>query len=236
MNEFNLEERVAAIAAVLADRTRARMLFLMMDGRAYTATELSAASDVVPSTTSAHLNRLIEENLVSCIKQGRYRYFKIHNAELAQLLENMMHFANGSNKDIAKISTPKSLRFFRTCYDHMAGEVAVKIHDSLLVNHWMTDNYELTSTGKDFLLFLDICCDTESSSRRKFACSCLDWSERHFHLGGFLGASLLDTFLKKKWAFRQLDSRELVLTESGKRVLKLRFGVEIDGGINRHTI
>ncbi|MDX8000271.1 winged helix-turn-helix transcriptional regulator [Xenorhabdus sp. Reich] len=227
MNEFNLETRVAAIAAILADRTRARMLFLMMDGRAYTATELSAATDVVPSTTSAHLNRLLAENLISCLKQGRHRYFKIHNPEVAELLENMMRFANGEYKDIAKISTPKSLRFFRTCYDHMAGEVAIKIHDNFLANYWITDNYELTPSGKDFLLSLDICGDTQLSLRRKFACSCLDWSERYFHLGGSLGASLLDVFLKKKWAIRQLDSRELILTESGKKVLKQRFGAKI---------
>ncbi|AOM39510.1 ArsR/SmtB family transcription factor [Xenorhabdus hominickii] len=220
MHEFTLEERVAAIASVLADRTRARMLFLMMDGRAYTATELSAASDVVPSTTSAHLNRLVAENLITCIKQGRHRYFKIHSAEVAELLENMMRFAHGDQPDIAKISTPKSLRLFRTCYDHMAGEIAVKIHNSLLLNQWMTDNYELTSMGKDFLISLGVCCDADTSLRRKFACSCLDWSERQFHLGGFLGASLLDTFLRKKWAVRQLDSRELVLTESGCVVIR----------------
>ncbi|CDG18024.1 ArsR/SmtB family transcription factor [Xenorhabdus doucetiae] len=226
MDEFNLEESVAALAAVLADRTRARMLFLMMDGRAYTATELSAATDVAPSTTSAHLNRLVEKKLIDCIKQGRHRYFKIQSKEVSQLLENMMCFANGEHQDIAKISTPQSLRFFRTCYDHMAGEIAVKIHDSLLTSHWITDKYELTQTGKDFLFSLDIDCNAAFSARRKFACSCLDWSERHFHLGGFLGASLLDIFLTKKWAVRQLDSRELVLTESGKRVLKQKFGVE----------
>ncbi|WP_340616671.1 ArsR/SmtB family transcription factor [Xenorhabdus entomophaga] len=236
MHEFTLEKRVSAIAAVLADYTRARMLFLLMDGRAYTATELSAATDVVPSTTSAHLNRLAEESLISCIKQGRHRYFKIYNKEVANLLENMMYFANGGYDDIVKISTPQSLCFFRTCYDHMAGEIAVKIHDSLLVNHWMTENYELTPTGKDLLISLDIDSDMALSSRRKFACSCLDWSERHFHLGGFLGASLLDTFLKKKWAVRQLDSRELVLTESGKRGLKQKFRVEIDGGMGRHLL
>ncbi|CDG86636.1 ArsR/SmtB family transcription factor [Xenorhabdus bovienii] len=228
MNELNLEESVATIAAVLADRTRTRMLFLMMDGRAYTATELSAASDVAPSTASVHLNRLAEGKLVICVKQGRHRYFKIHSEEVAALLESMMHFANRNHTDIAIISTPKSLHFFRTCYDHMAGEIAVKIHNSLLTNHWMTRDYKLTQRGNDFLLSIGVCCDTESSSRRKFACSCLDWSERHFHLGGFLGASLFKTFLQKKWAIRQLDSRELILTEQGRRVLMQKFDVDIN--------
>ncbi|PHM40331.1 transcriptional regulator [Xenorhabdus mauleonii] len=225
MYEFSLEEKVATTAALLADRTRARMLFLMMDGRAYTATELSAAADVTPSTTSAHLNRLTEEELIICVKQGRHRYFKIHRAEVAELLENMMRFAHDGQADIARISTPKSLRLFRTCYDHMAGEIAVKIHNSLLVNNWMTEHYELTPDGKDFLFSLGVNYAEKTSTRRKFACSCLDWSERHFHLGGVLGAALLDTFLKKKWAIRQLDSRELVLTGSGKRILEQRFKI-----------
>ncbi|MDC9597279.1 hypothetical protein PSI14_10555 [Xenorhabdus sp. XENO-2] len=67
----------------------------------------------------------------------------------------------------------------------MAGEIAVKIHDSLLVNQWVTNNYELTPIGRDFLTSLGVCCDADTSSRRKFACSCLDWNERRFHLGGF---------------------------------------------------
>ncbi|CDL85318.1 hypothetical protein [Xenorhabdus szentirmaii] len=74
---------------------------------------------------------------------------------------------------------------------------------------------------------LGINCDIRSSSRRKFARPCLDWSERYAHLGGFLGALLLEHFLEKKWAFRQLGRRELVLTESGKRVLQKKFGVVV---------
>ncbi|WP_222941769.1 hypothetical protein [Xenorhabdus indica] len=154
-------------------------------------------------------------------------YFKIHSEDVAVLLENMMCFANSEDIGTIKISTPKSLRFFRTCYDHMAGEVAVKIHNSLLSNLWITDDYKLTPQGKVFLFSLGVCCDMETVSRRKFACACLDWSERYFHLSGFLGASLLKTFLQKKWAVRQLDSRELKLTEQGKRVVQQKFGVDI---------
>ncbi|WP_342353474.1 winged helix-turn-helix domain-containing protein [Xenorhabdus cabanillasii] len=112
MNEFNLEKRVSAIAALLADRTRTRILFLMMDGRAYTATELSAIADVVPSTMSAHLSRLVEQNLVICIKQGRFRYFKIYSEDVAVLLESMMCFANSEDISTIKISTPKITALF----------------------------------------------------------------------------------------------------------------------------
>ncbi|WP_340607641.1 ArsR/SmtB family transcription factor [Xenorhabdus bharatensis] len=227
MCELTLEKKVTVVSALLADRARTCMLFLMMDGRAYTATELSTAADIAPSTASAHLSRLVEQNLVSCIKQGRYRYFKIYSKEVAVLLESMMCFANSESIGVVKTSTPKTLRSFRTCYDHMAGEVAVKIHNSLLSRFWVTDDYHLTPQGNEFFFSLGLSLDVKTISGRKFACSCLDWSERYFHLGGFLGASLLNLFLQKKWAIRQLDSRELTLTDIGKRALKQRFGVEI---------
>ncbi|PHM30990.1 ArsR/SmtB family transcription factor [Xenorhabdus innexi] len=227
MHELDLEKKIVAISALLADRARTCILFLLMDGRAYTATELSVAADIAPSTASAHLSRLVEQNIVTCIKQGRYRYFKIFSEEVAILLESMMCFVNSDNFGTVKTSTPKSLRSFRTCYNHMAGEVAVKIHNSLRSNLWITDDYHLTSNGKEFFFSLGIDCDTKTVTERKFACSCLDWSERYFHLGGFLGALLHNHFLQKKWAIRQLDSRELKLTESGKRVLKQRFNIEI---------
>ncbi|MDR0217507.1 MAG: ArsR family transcriptional regulator [Enterobacteriaceae bacterium] len=242
MHESNLEQKVTEIAALLADNSRTQMLFLLMDGRAYTATELSVAADIAPSTASAHLNRLVEQNLVNCIKQGRYRYFQIESEEVAGLLENMMCFAHSAifgaissstrkrstlKRSTIKPSTPESLRFFRTCYDHMAGEIAVKIHRSLLAHGWLTDDYQLTSQGKTFLLSLGAGDIIEAPSKRKFACGCLDWSERCFHLGGFLGAVLLKLFLQKKWAIRQFDSRKLVLTEQGKKVLIKQFGIEI---------
>ncbi|MCC8367860.1 ArsR family transcriptional regulator [Xenorhabdus sp. PB61.4] len=227
MCELTLEKKVTVVSALLADRARICMLFLMMDGRAYTATELSTAADIAPSTASAHLSRLVEQNLVSCIKQGRYRYFKIYSKEVAVLLESMMCFVNSESFGVVKTSTPKSLRSFRTCYDHMAGEIAVKIHNSLLSRFWITDDYHLTPQGKEFFFSLGLSLDEKTISGRKFACSCLDWSERYFHLGGFLGSSLLNIFLQKKWAIRQLDSRELTLTETGMRALKQRFGVEI---------
>jgi DNA-binding transcriptional ArsR family regulator len=71
-----LEKAIAAVAAAMADPSRVKMLALM-DGRAWTATELSAAADVAPSTASGHLARLVEGQLITCLSQGRHRYYRL---------------------------------------------------------------------------------------------------------------------------------------------------------------
>ncbi|MFZ4832180.1 ArsR/SmtB family transcription factor [Rouxiella sp. Mn2063] len=224
---MSLEESLATLAAAIADRTRARMLCLLMDGRAYTATEITAAVDVVASTGSSHLAKLQEQNLITCVKQGRYRYFRLSGQEVAHLLETLMGFA-GVEKPQVKSSTPKSLQFARTCYDHMAGDVAVKLHDCFFARGWLNGDvdYVLTDVGRKGFneLGVDI---TPPLSRRQFACSCLDWSERKSHLGGALGAALLVSFEKQAWVQRRLDSRELVFTARGKRALLRHFQLHL---------
>lgn len=227
MNDITLEDRLAALTAAIADRTRARMLCLLMDGRAYTATELSAAVDVAASTASSHIARLLEQNLVSCVKQGRNRFYRLAGKPVADLLETLMTLA-GVERPRVKSSTPPSLRFARTCYDHMAGEVAVQLHNQLLKLAWLTgeNDYQLSSPGLAALTQLGVDC-TPAPSRRRFACDCLDWSERKAHLGGALGAAMLATFEKRGWVRRQLDSRELQLTASGKKALNAHFGLSL---------
>ncbi len=137
MHNIDIEDRLAALSAAIADRTRARMLCLLMDGRAYTATELSAAVEVAPSTASAHLAKLLEQRLIACVKQGRYRYFRLAGQPVAEALEGLMALA-GVPRPSVKSSTPTTLQYARTCYDHMAGEVAVKLHDRLHALNWLS--------------------------------------------------------------------------------------------------
>lgn len=228
MDNIDIEDKLAALAAAMADKTRTRMLCLLMDGRAYTATEMSAAVDVAASTTSAHLARLQEQNLISCVKQGRYRYFRLAGLEVAQLLESLMAMA-GVERPVVKSSTPGALQFARTCYDHMAGDVAVKLHDSLFRAGWLSGDqqYLLSDAGREKLTALGVDC-SQPASRRHFACSCLDWSERKAHLGGALGAAILATFERKEWVLRQLDSRQLAVTAQGKKALARYFSIHLD--------
>lgn len=222
MDESYFETQLAAVAAAIGDKTRIRMLCALMDGRAYTATELSTVADVSASTASSHLARLQEQHLIACVPQGRHRYFRLANLQVAETLEKLMGLAV-PDQIALRSNTPQRLRFARTCYDHMAGELAVALHDRLCSRGWITgEHYALSDDGRQALEQLGLSI-TPPAGQRKFACACLDWSERRSHLGGHLGAMLLLAFERQGWIVRQLDSRALQLTITGKKAMLAHF-------------
>ena len=214
---MNADRHLSIVAAAIADPSRARMLCALLDGRSRTATELAAVGSISASTASTHLRKLELSRLVEYIRSGRHRYFRLSGPAAASALEALLHV---SAKKLSgfQSSAPHHLRFARTCYDHAAGELAVRFHDHCLARHWLERNedaYVLTGKGETALQKLGVSLVT--SPRRRFAYPCLDWSERHFHIGGRLGAAILQTFDRKRWLTRDLDSRALRLTASGKR-------------------
>lgn len=125
-----------------------------------------------------------------------------------------------------KITTPLSLRHARTCYDHLAGEVAVRLFDTLVSRQWLTpDGETLTSLGREKLAQMGIVL-AAGSSRRKLTCGCLDWSERRYHPGGVLGATLLRWFSEQRWIKTEQGSRHVIFTPLGIRKLETEFGVK----------
>jgi DNA-binding transcriptional ArsR family regulator len=173
----------------MADPSRVKMLCALMDGRAWTATELSAAADVAPSTASGHLARLVEGKLITCLSQGRHRYYRLAGHDVAALVEQMMGLS-WSRITPPETTAPKAMREARTCYDHLAGTVAVQIYDFMQAEGWLeADGSALTLYGREQFLKLGI--PLSAHPRRKARCACLDWSERRFHLGGEAGAALL---------------------------------------------
>ena len=224
------DSTVAGIAAAIGEPARARMLFCLMDGAARTSTELSVVADVSPSTASAHLARLKDAKLVSVLCQGKHRYYSLGGPDVAAALESLMVLAGGTRGAFAP-STPTRLRAARTCYDHLAGRVGVFLHDRFTSLGWLSvpadaaaGNYEMTSVGTEGFSQLGIDLGAARARRRRFACACLDWSERRPHLGGALGAAVLQTALRRKWLTQDLDSRALDLTDHGRRQLERRFG------------
>lgn len=124
----------------------------------------------------------------------------------------------------AKVSTPVHLRKARTCYDHLAGEVAVKIYDSLCQQQWITENGSMiTLSGIQY--FHEMGIDVPSKHSRKICCACLDWSERRFHLGGYVGAALFSLYESKGWLTRHLGYREVTITEKGYAAFKTHFHI-----------
>lgn len=198
------------------------MLCALMDGRAYTATEMSVVGGVSASTASAHLRVLVERGMVECALQGRHRYYRIASPEVADVLESIMGLA--ARRPELSSKTPANLRFARTCYDHMAGVVAVALHDRLVALRWLTqEGSSVTQFGREQLSRIGV--QLPLRSRRRLAFGCLDWSERRAHAGGQLGAAILATFETKRWVIRQLDSRELRLTAGGSKALNDHFGL-----------
>ncbi|MGD1093401.1 MAG: helix-turn-helix transcriptional regulator [Bryobacteraceae bacterium] len=233
---MNVEEHpdIAAsrIAAAIGEPARARMLYCLVDGRARTSTELAVVADVTPSTASVHLQRLKTERLVKVFAQGKHRYYSLEGANVAAALEALSVLAGGS-RDVFVPNTPNRLRAARTCYDHIAGTLGVLLHDRLQALGWLSvssnvDNtYDITPAGAKAFESLGIDLDATRSLRRRFACACLDWSERRPHLGGALGAAILKVALKKKWVTQDLDSRALGITSLGRREILARFALEV---------
>lgn len=215
------DNRLARIAGAIAEPARARMLCSLLDGHARTATELSVVADVSPSTASAHLARLKDDHLVQQLAQGRHRYYQLADAQVAAALEALLVVA-GVPRPRFQPNTPDRLRRARTCYDHMAGQVAVQLHDRLAQQGWLRDDanaggYALTASGEQGCVALGIDVAALRRSRRRFACACLDWSERKPHIGGALGAALLQLALKKGWVAQDLDSRALAVAPQGEQ-------------------
>ena len=221
---------ISAVAAAIAEPARTRMLYCLMDGRARTSTELAIVAQVSPSTASVHLARLKERHLVKVLNQGKCRYYSLESPEVAAALEALTVIA-GEPRGRYVPRTPVELREARSCYDHLAGALGVALHQSLLDLGWFRQAsdpgaYELTPAGSEGFALLGLEVEALRAQRRRFACACLDWSERRPHLAGALGAGLLGTFLKRKWLGKHLDSRALSLTSAGRRELKRRFGLK----------
>ncbi|CAN7550377.1 helix-turn-helix transcriptional regulator [Pseudoduganella sp. LjRoot289] len=227
---MNADTHLARIAGAIAEPARARMLCCLLDGHARTSTELSVVAEVSPSTASAHLARLKDEQLVQLLAQGKHRYYQLAGADVAAALEALLVVA-GLPRPQFKPSTPDRLRHARTCYDHMAGSVAVRLHDHMAAQGWLAEHeddgreYELTPAGEQGFDRLGVDTKALRKLRRRFACPCLDWSERKPHIGGALGAALLQLALKRGWVEQDLDSRALAVPPTGQRRMLAAFGL-----------
>jgi DNA-binding transcriptional ArsR family regulator len=227
---------IAAVAAVIGEPARARMLLSLMDGRARTGTELGAIAEVAPSTASAHLHRLEAAELVVVRRQGKHRYYSLGNPEVARVLERLSVLAGGK-RDVRVPRASDHLRMARTCYDHIAGTLGVALRERFMALGWLTahataddETYEISSSGAGAFSALGIDLEGARSQRRRFAYGCLDWTERRYHLGGSLGAALLLLARKRRWVVQDLDSRALRVTDQGRREMLGRLGVAAPQG------
>ncbi|HYZ64656.1 MAG TPA: winged helix-turn-helix domain-containing protein [Acetobacteraceae bacterium] len=229
---------LAETAFLIGDPARASILMALLDGRALTATELARAAGITPQTASGHLQRLVEAGLLDMARQGRHRYHRLASPAVAQMLEAIMSVSiNRQTCRKAAVVGPrdKALRRARTCYDHLAGEVAVAITDRLIERGQIElslDGGAVTEEGDRLLRRLGVDLDGSTvrakRSGRLFCRPCLDWSERRPHLGGAVGAALCKACLEQGWIRRLEGTRAVTITLSGQAAFKREFDVRLE--------
>ncbi|WP_138469660.1 helix-turn-helix transcriptional regulator [Poseidonocella sp. HB161398] len=222
---------ITRIAEAIGDPARAAMMQALMGGQALTARELAEAAGVAPSTASAHLARLDGAGLVWPRRQGRHRYFAIAGEEVAAALEALAGLA-ASCGHLRSRPGPKEaeLRAARSCYDHLAGTLAVSICDAMAAAGHLQlerDAVALTASGRDLAAALGIVAGAFQSNGRPEIRLCLDWSERRSHLAGAFGAALFARFLDTGWLRRQSGGRHLALTPAGRAGIARAFGAQV---------
>lgn len=217
---------ITAIAALVGDPARAQALTLLMAGKALTATELADGAGVTRQTISAHLAKMVDARLLAVEAQGRHRYFRIADADVAAMLETLMGMAFGAGTLPLRLQLGPSapaLRKARVCYDHLAGELGVLVHDRLAAHGafgFGAHGIELTAAGAALVGKLDIDATALTSARRPVCRTCLDWSERRHHLAGALGSALLGRIEQLGWARRVAGSRVMTFDAGGEAALR----------------
>ncbi|HEX3139315.1 MAG TPA: winged helix-turn-helix domain-containing protein [Rhizobacter sp.] len=206
---------------MIGDPTRARMLGALMGGCFFAAGELAQAAGVTPQTASTHIAKLVENELVVARSQGRHRYFRLADADIAHALEALSLVAErNAGADKWERGAYKPLKAARTCYGHLAGELGVQLFEGLLAGGTLVPHeghFALTETGSTQLKALGLDVPVTTTMTRRFAYPCLDWSERRDHLAGSLAVAMLEQGLSKGWLLRAKDSRALTLTPSGRK-------------------
>ncbi|HEU5378273.1 MAG TPA: winged helix-turn-helix domain-containing protein [Ktedonobacteraceae bacterium] len=214
---------ITETAALLADSTRVTILMTLSDGRALPAGELARCAHVSPSTAAAHLNKLVESQWLCVERQGRHRYFRLADPLIVHVLEELATISQPQPANsFREVRTGSALQLARTCYDHMAGMLGVRLAQALVVRGYLVEqneHYGVTEPGKEYLRTLGIEYEDLEKRRRQLAPQCLDWSERRHHIAGSLGAALTERFFAFGWIMRVPSSRIVQVTETGKKYL-----------------
>ncbi|MDR7131330.1 DNA-binding transcriptional ArsR family regulator [Algoriphagus sp. 4150] len=228
---MEVEETFVAISALICEPVRAKMLWNLLDGRAYTASELAIAADVSATSASNHLSKLLEADIIKVEVQGRHRYFSFSTPEVAYAIEALANLASDQmSQKRSRQVLRNGVNYCRTCYDHLAGYVGVSIVEAMEAKGYLVKcekEYFVTEKGWKWFGQFDIVQKEFKNSRRPLTRQCLDWSERRPHLAGRLGSVFLEKVIHRQW-FKRVDfSRELIVTAKGRQELYELLGIDL---------
>lgn len=225
-----MKQEIGYITSLIGDPVRTKILWTLLDGRAYTATELALCADTSPQNISMHLSKLVQADLLAVESQGRHKYYRFSRPEVAYAIEAIGNLIpDEKHKKITGNTNNAAIKHCRTCYDHLAGKVGVLLTEQLIEQKLIEPEgavYLVTKKGRSFFSEFNIDTDELKKSRRIFAKPCLDWTERKPHLAGALGAAFLEKMLLSDYFRKTKDSRAIVITAKGREQLYDRFKIQ----------
>jgi DNA-binding transcriptional ArsR family regulator len=225
------EADLPAVAGLIANRARAAMLDLLLDGEAHPANDLAREAHVAPSTASGHLASLVDNGLIDVDVVGRQRRYRLSGPEVARALEALAALApRRPVSSLAQANAGEHLRFGRTCYDHLAGRLGVSLTDALVAGRalrFRNSAFALTRSGEAFLESIGMDVALAREQKRGFALACQDWTERRSHLAGALGAAFCERLFDMGWIRRRPGGRAVAVTAEGAKELRTLLGVDL---------
>jgi DNA-binding transcriptional ArsR family regulator len=226
---MNTTYPIAAVGELIGDPARATILIALLDGKARTAGELARTADISAPSASAHLSKLVDGGLLTVGRTGRHRYYAMAGPDVGHALEALGAISTLPRARIAAPRVPDDMYNARSCYDHLAGRIAVDLSGALersdVIRRRGERDYELGRAGRAWFANLGIDVDALRRSHRAFARQCLDWTERRPHIAGALGAALCSRVIALGWIACRRDTRALRITHRGAREFRTRLGL-----------
>jgi len=225
-----MENQFVKIASLIGDPTRAIVMWTLLDGKAFTATELAITANTSPQNMSMHLAKLLDAGLLCVEKQGRHKYYRFSNKETAYAIEAMASLIPPAAPEKKKTDQNSPIKHCRTCYDHLAGKIGVAVAESLINQEVILDldtKFEISTKGEKWFSDFGINHEDLKKQRRIFLKPCLDWSERKNHIAGSIGSSLLDKMITDDWLRKTKNSRAIQITGKGEKELFRFFKIVV---------
>lgn len=239
---------IEAPALLIGDRTRARILLALSDGRALPVSVLAAECGLAMSTISGHLAKLVDGGLLTVRRQGRHRYYSLASAEVAEAVEALARLAPPPRiRSLRSGTRAHALRMARSCYGHLAGRLGIELMDSLIRQGMLVGgdgrhhpdsakldrlsapgrdvSYSLTDAGWQALAELGVDRDKIGQPAVRY---CVDWTEQRHHVAGALGTAVLHRLLELGWLKRAAIGRALQVQASGREGLRHWLAIDVD--------
>jgi len=207
------------------------MVSSLLDGRALTARELALAAQITPQTASTHLAKLTEAGLLSVVRDGRHRYFRLASSTVVDMVDGIVAVALLKRPRYRPLSREaRALSAARICYDHLAGRLSVDLTDAFVAREHVVlhdEAAELTTAGTRFFTEFGIELPRLRSTRRHLCRLCLDWTERRPHIAGAIGAAMTRRYFDLGWMERMKQSQAVIVTPVGRRGFRQTFGIDV---------